>query len=73
MPIEVGGKSINKKVYVFQVILLYNLLLGRPWIYKLRVLTSTLHRLIKFMYKDKKVKIHTEVNAMDLFQENQIF
>lgn len=41
MPIEVGGKFFHQKCYVFQVKLTYNLLLGRSWIQKLRVVTST--------------------------------
>jgi len=43
MPIEVGGKCVNKKIYICQEKLPYNLLLGRPWIHKLKVINSTLH------------------------------
>jgi len=53
MPIKGGGKMVHQKVYIFQVKLIYNLFLGRHWIHKIRVVTSTLHQLIKFVYKDK--------------------
>lgn len=56
MPIEVGGKIVHQNVYIFQVKLPYNLLLGRCWIHKNRVITSTLHRSVdikkcKFLVK----------------------
>lgn len=58
MPIKVGGKIVHQKIYVFQVKLPYSLLLGRPWIHKIRAITSTLHWSIKFMHKGKQVTIH---------------
>lgn len=51
MPIEIGGKMIYKKVYIFQVKFPYNLLFGRLWIHKIRIITSTLDWSIKFMEK----------------------
>jgi len=62
IPIEMGGKMVHQKNYSFQVKLPSNLFLGRPWIHKIRVVTSTLHRSIKFMHKGKKSTIHVEEN-----------
>lgn len=73
MPIEVGGTYIHQKIYVFQGKLSYNLLLGIPWIHKIRDVTFTLHRSIKFMYKDRIVTIHAEENATYLCQETHQF
>lgn len=59
MPIKVGGKCVDQKVYIFQNDLPYNILLGRPWIYNIRAITSMLHQSIKFMHNGKLVTIHT--------------
>lgn len=58
MPIKVGDKKVNQNVYVFQLKLPYNLLLGRPWIHKIRITTSMLDPSIKFMYKGYHVTIY---------------
>lgn len=50
-----------------------NLLLCRPWIYKIRIVTSTIHRSMKFMYKDKQITIHAEDNPMNVCQEVERF
>lgn len=73
MPIEVGHKMVHQKVYIFQVKLPYNLLLGRLWIHKIRTVTSTLHQSIKFMHKGKQVTIHAEENPIDVCQAVEIF
>lgn len=49
------------------------MLLSRPLIQKIRVITSTLHQLIKFMYKGKTVVIHAKEYAIDLYQVDQRF
>lgn len=53
IPIEVGGKIVDQKVYIFQINFPYNIFLGRPWIHKLKVVAYSLHYSIKFMHNGK--------------------
>lgn len=38
----------------------YSFLLGRPWIHAVGALTSTLHKNLKFLFKDKFVIVYGE-------------
>uniref|UniRef100_M1DEJ9 Gag/pol polyprotein n=1 Tax=Solanum tuberosum TaxID=4113 RepID=M1DEJ9_SOLTU len=45
----------------------YNFLLGRPWIDMARVVPSTLHQLMKFVWKDHELVIHGEESHSNRF------
>ncbi|XP_070025715.1 uncharacterized protein [Nicotiana sylvestris] len=52
LPVNVAGTNQNAKFYVIDGDMRYNTLLGRPWIHCMRVVTSTLHQVMKFPTKD---------------------
>ena len=42
----------------------YSCLLGRPWIYNVGVVTSTLHQMLKYLTKGKIITVHGEEEYM---------
>ena len=73
MPIEVGVKCVDQNVYVFHINLPYNIFLGRLWIHKIKVVTSTLHHSIKFMHNGRPITIHPENSPIDVCQAVERF
>ena len=58
LPIEIGGKTVSIDVEVIDVALDYNLLLGRTWFYAMKVVASTVLRLLRFPHQVKIVTIN---------------
>jgi hypothetical protein len=56
-PITLEGKTVQFKVEVFDAPLDYNLLLGRSWIDSMRVIVSTLFRVVHFPHQGKVVTV----------------
>ena len=57
LPITLGGKTICIDVMVVQVPIELNLLLGRDYVYAMKVVVSTLFRVIHFPHDGKIVTI----------------
>lgn len=57
-PIEIGGKNVSIDVEVIDSLLDYNLLLGITWFYAMKVVSSTIFRLLCFSHKRKIVTIN---------------
>ena len=49
--VELGGKTVNFYVEVFDEPLEYNILLGKPWVYAMIAIVSTYFIMIAFPYK----------------------
>lgn len=50
----------------------YNLLLGTPWIYTMKVVYSTLHCIIKFIHDSEIQTIKVDSNPYDVVQDKLI-
>ncbi|XP_070013507.1 uncharacterized protein [Nicotiana sylvestris] len=48
LPVNVAETIHEKKFYVIEGDIRYNVLLGRPWIHNMRAVLSTLHQVLKF-------------------------
>jgi hypothetical protein len=57
-PIMLEGKTVQVEVEVFDAPLDYNLLLGRSWIDSMRVVVSTLFRVVRFPHQGKVVTVN---------------
>ena len=57
LPITLGGKIVCIDVMVVQVPLDFNLLLGRDYVYAMKVVVSTLFRVMHFPHDGKIVTI----------------
>jgi hypothetical protein len=57
LPIILEGKMVQVEVEVFDAPLDYNLLLGRSWIDSMRVVVSTLFRVVRFPHQGKVVTV----------------
>ncbi|KAH0679099.1 hypothetical protein KY284_020184 [Solanum tuberosum] len=58
--IQVGPIDFSVEFHVMDINTSYNLLLGRPRIHKAGVVPSTIHHLMKFVWKDQELVIHGE-------------
>ena len=56
-PIELAGKIVTIEVEVVNASLDYNLLLGCSWFYPMRVVASTVYRLVYFPHQGKIISI----------------
>ena len=56
-PIELGGKTVVVEIEVVIAPLDYNLLLGQAWLYPMRVVSSTIYRLVSFLHQGKIISI----------------
>ena len=53
---QIGDLKFEVTCYVINVDTSYNLLLGRPWIHRKAIVPSTLHQVMKYIGKDRKVR-----------------
>ena len=49
LPAQIGSHTYQVTFQVMDINLAYNCLLGRPWIYSMGVVSSTLHQKLKFI------------------------
>lgn len=54
---QVGPITIETPCQVLDLDLPYNILLGRPWIHSLQVMSSTYHQCIKFPFNGREITI----------------
>ena len=55
-----GLVEYNAQFQVFDINTSYNLLLGRPFIHMVGAVSSTLHQMMKLIWKDEELVIHNE-------------
>ncbi|KAK4731556.1 hypothetical protein R3W88_024544 [Solanum pinnatisectum] len=60
LDIQVGPAYFNVEFQVLDINTSYNLLLGRPFIHIAGAVSSTLHQLMKFVWKDQELVIYGE-------------
>ncbi|XP_049350430.1 uncharacterized protein LOC125815075 [Solanum verrucosum] len=60
LDILVGPAEFNVEFQVLDINTSYNLLLGRPFIHMAGAMPSTLHQLLKFVWKDQELVIYGE-------------
>ena len=66
LPITLGGKIVCIDVMVVQVPLDFNLLLGRDYVYAMKVIVSTLFRVMDFPHDGKIVTVdQLSFNTLD--------
>ena len=58
LPVEIGVMTVTIDVEVIDAPLDYNLLLGRTWFYAMKVVASTIFRLLCFPHQGKIVTIN---------------
>ena len=51
LPIYASGINLNVNFTVLDSLSAYNMILGRPWIHKMRALPSTFHQVVSFPNK----------------------
>ncbi|XP_069149209.1 uncharacterized protein [Solanum lycopersicum] len=60
LTIQMGPTEFEAKFQVLDIDTSYNLLLGRPFIHAARAVPSTLHQMIKLVWKNEELVIHGE-------------
>lgn len=64
IPIQIGPHVFQITFQVMNINPAYNFLLGRPWIYVVGVVTSTLHKKMKFVVKGKLIIMSREEDLL---------
>lgn len=64
LPMNIGPHTFVITFFVMEIHPAYSCLLGRPWIYSVVSVTSTLHQRLKFFVNDKLVVIEGEKDIM---------
>ncbi|XP_075074454.1 uncharacterized protein LOC142162052 [Nicotiana tabacum] len=59
--LSIGEMNSNTPIHAIDAKTSYNLLLGRPWIHENRVVSSTLHRCLKYRRDGEIVKIDADI------------
>lgn len=57
LPINVTSIERNVKLKVLDILVIFNLLLGCPWLYEHQAMPSTLHQQLKMLIKEQVVTI----------------
>ncbi|XP_077221707.1 uncharacterized protein LOC143855475 [Tasmannia lanceolata] len=55
--IQIGGEDFDIEFQVFDIKASFLLLLGRPWLHKVKVIPSTLHQKLKFIHNNRVVTV----------------
>ncbi|XP_070025802.1 uncharacterized protein [Nicotiana sylvestris] len=65
LEITIGPVEFTMEFHVLNVVVSYNLLLGRPWIHAAKAVPSTLHQMVKFEWDRQEIVVHGEDNLCD--------
>nr|XP_016456317.1 PREDICTED: uncharacterized protein LOC107780306 [Nicotiana tabacum] len=63
LPVNVAGTIQDTKFHVIKGDMRYNSLIGRPWIYNMRAVPSTLHQMMKFLSEEGVKIVYGEQQA----------
>ncbi|XP_070006893.1 uncharacterized protein [Nicotiana sylvestris] len=63
LPVNMAGTIQDTKFHVIEGDMRYNALLGRPWIHNMRIVSSTLHQIMKFSTSDGVKIVYGEKHA----------
>ncbi|XP_070004719.1 uncharacterized protein [Nicotiana sylvestris] len=58
----IGPVEFTMKFQVLDIVVSYNLLLGRPWIHAAKAVPSTLHQMVKFEWYRQEIVVHGKDN-----------
>jgi len=71
LSIRVGPIVKDVACQVLDMVLAYNILLGRPWIHTLKVVPSTYHQCIKFPHEGQEITIQGDPNPYQYYNSIQ--
>ncbi|XP_070018079.1 uncharacterized protein [Nicotiana sylvestris] len=58
LELSIGAIEFTMEFQVLDVVVSYNLLLGRPWIHAAKVVPSSLHQMVKFEWDRQEIVVH---------------
>ncbi|XP_075074446.1 uncharacterized protein LOC142162043 [Nicotiana tabacum] len=56
----IGPVEFTMEFQVLEVVVSYNLLLGRPWIHAVKAVSSSLHQMMKFEWDRQEIVVHDD-------------
>ncbi|XP_070047072.1 uncharacterized protein [Nicotiana tomentosiformis] len=62
LELSIGPVEFTMEFQVLDVVVSYNLLLGRPWIHAAKAIPSSLHQMIKFEWDRQEIVVHGDEN-----------
>lgn len=66
--VKVGKVTLQTPIHVMPHEFLYNLLLGRPCIHEMNVVTSMLHYMLKYIYSNKVYTMKVDPKSENYLQ-----
>ncbi|XP_070055413.1 uncharacterized protein [Nicotiana tomentosiformis] len=60
--LKIGPVEFTMEFQVLDVVVSYNLLLGRPWIHAAKAIPSSLHQMVKFEWDRQEIVVHGDEN-----------
>ncbi|XP_070035361.1 uncharacterized protein [Nicotiana tomentosiformis] len=61
--LSIGPVEFTMEFQVLDVVVSYNLLLGRPWIHATKAIPSSLHQMVKFEWDRQEIVVHGDENS----------
>ncbi|XP_070056707.1 uncharacterized protein [Nicotiana tomentosiformis] len=62
LELSIGPVEFTMEFQVLNVVVSYNLLLGRPWIHATKAIPSSLHQMVKFEWDRQEIVVHSDEN-----------
>lgn len=58
LPVDVGLVTLNVRFFIVEDLTPYNAILGQSWLHKMKVISSTYHKMISYLTKTSQVYLH---------------
>ena len=58
LPVQAGPITLNVQFSVVQDLSPFNVILGRTWLYYMKVIPSTYHQMVSFLTKDEQIDLY---------------
>ncbi|XP_070050941.1 uncharacterized protein [Nicotiana tomentosiformis] len=62
LELSIGPVEFTMEFQVLDMVVSYNLLLGRPWIHAVKAVPSSLHQMVKFEWDRQEIVVHGDEN-----------
>ena len=69
LDLQIGSVTFSTLFQVLRIPISFNLLLGRPWIHKARVIPSSFHQKVKFIHEGRVINIQSTRDTYSTYEQ----
>ena len=69
LDLQIGPVTFYTLFQVLRIPTSFNLLLGRPWIHKARVIPSSFHQKVKFIHEGRVINIQSTRDTYSTYEQ----